>query len=241
MPKILFLFASAIHAFTGSMFGARPAKYSQWQRASMMIDPESVDSAASLLNQGTIESVLSTMYTVTADTLLQPAQGHSQPFWGPPDPYLTAGKSIAPTAQGLVNLGIEKTSLAELPDQVKIAASNGWKILDSASIQAEKWMPGFSPTGGILSGHNPRIPDETPETFAAQVEWSARFLNVVDKLPEAAFMYALVEFFLLRPNIDIYKEDIAEEPGAVFLESVATTGVRLAAFALVAFVTTIIF
>lgn len=176
-------------------------------------------------------------------SLLQSAHGHTQPLWGPPDPYLSAGKSIAPSAQALANnLGITKSdasiAAAALPDYAQKAASNGWNILDPARIHAQNLLPGFSPTGGILPAHNPNIPAETPATFMAQIEWSAKFLNVVDNLPAVAFAYALVEFFLIRPNLDMYKEDIEEEPSEVLTETVSVTGVRLAVFAIIAVVTT---
>lgn len=174
-------------------------------------------------------------------SLLQPAHGHTQPLWGPPDPYLSAGKSIAPSAQALANnLGITKPdpSVVALPDYAQKAASNGWTIMDSSRMHAETIFPGFTPTGGILPAHNPNIPAETPATFMAQVEWSAKFLNVVDNLPAVVFAYALVEFFLIRPNLDVYKEDIQEEPSEVVRETIGVTGIRLAIFAVIAVATT---
>jgi len=208
---------------------------------------ESVQSIISTINHvdsihasQQLDSMLSTMYTATADAVLKPAHGHTQPLWGPPDPYLSAGKSIAPSANSLSDMGIMKGT-QDLPQQAQIAASKGWNILDSTAIKAENILPGFRPTGGILPGHNPRIPAETSDTFAAQVEWSASFLNVFDKLPSTAFAYALVEFFLLRPGIDSYKEDIELEPGSAFAETVVTTGVRLGVFLILAVVTTGLF
>ena len=48
----------------------------------------------------------------------------------------------------------------------------------------------------------------------------------------------MVEFFILQPGIDLYKEDIEDNPSGVFAESVVVTGVRLGAFALIGLVTT---
>jgi hypothetical protein len=155
--------------------------------------------------------------------ILKPATEHTQPLWGPPDPYLSAGKSIAPSAKALADMGIAP------PD------------VDSAAIHAQMLLPGFSPTRGILPTHVMGLPAETPETFAAQVEWSTRFLNVIDHIPTIVIAYALVEFFLLRPNLDLYQEDIREQPTQIMAETVAVTGVRLGVFFVIAILTCTIF
>lgn len=171
--------------------------------------------------------------------------GHTQPLWGPPDPYLSAGKSIAPSARALTDLGVTDPSSTGTappdtwPKLAQLAVQDGVRVLDSAALKAENFLPGFTPTGGILPTHS--APLETPASFAAQVEWSAAFLNVVDKLPRAAFVYCLVEFFFLRPGIDRYTDEVELEPMRALTESVAVTGVRLAMFCLVAAVTTTIF
>ena len=208
---------------------------------------------------GSLEAILSTMYAATSDVMLKPAHGHTQPLWGPPDPYLSAGKSIAPSAKSLIDMGIQEASNAitsgaaaagqqqqgggggALAEEVRAAASNGWKVIDGSGIKAENVLPGFAETGGILPRHSAGVPDETPETLAAQVEWSAKFLNVVDRLPYVAFLYATVEFFFLRPNLDLYKEDIEDEPSKAAIETAVVTGVRLIAFAVISLFTLIIF
>jgi hypothetical protein len=187
------------------------------------------------------------LYSVTNNfALLKPATGHSQPLWGPPDPYLSAGQSIPPSSKGFVELGIEKVPFTDLPDQVRLTLSDGYKVLDSSTIKSENILPGFSPVGGILPAHNPLLPPEIPATFVAQVEWSAKFINVIDHLPEAAFTYALIEFFILRPGIDLYKEDIEMQSedgptGVLTAEVAAVTGVRLFVFFVVAILTNLIF
>lgn len=180
------------------------------------------------------EAVLSQMI------VLKPAMEHTQPLWGPPDPYLSAGRSIAPSAKSLADLGIEK-STEGWPELAQMAVKDGVSVIDKAAIHAESLLPGFASVHGILPSHDPGVPPETPATFAAQVEWAAGFLNVVDKLPEAAFAYALIEFFILRPGIDMYKEDVEEDPGRAFADTLAVAGVRLGMFCIVAAVTTTIF
>lgn len=161
--------------------------------------------------------------------LLKPAAEHTQPLWGPPDPYLAAGKSIAPSAKALAEMGIAPT---DLPAN---------SVLDGAAIHAQTLLPGFSPTRGILPGHVMGLPAETPETFAAQVEWSARFLNVIDQVPTIVFAYALVEFFLLRPNLDLYQEEIRDQPTQIMTGTVAVTGVRVGVFCVIAILTCTVF
>ena len=188
--------------------------------------------------------LVSTTTSTAPPLYLKTAVGHSQPLWGPPDPYLSAGTSIAPSARALSDMGLTEQVVQQQheswPQLAQMAVRDGVQVLDSAALQAESILPGFTRTGGILPLHHV-VTAETPATFAAQVEWSAGFLNVVDKLPEAAFAYALVEFFFLRPGIDRYVEDVELEPTRAWTESVAVTGVRLGMFCLVAAVTTTIF
>lgn len=175
-------------------------------------------------------SFLQATPSFTVAVLLKPATGHTQPLWGPPDPYLSAGKSIAPSAQALADMGIAPTDLP---------SANGF--LDGSAIHAQTLLPGFSPTRGILPSHVMGLPAETPESFAAQVEWSARFLNVIDQIPTIVFAYALVEFFLLRPNLDLYQEEIKEQPTQIMAGTVAVTGVRVGVFFAIAILTCTIF
>jgi hypothetical protein len=53
--------------------------------------------------------------------------------------------------------------------------------------------------------------------------------------------YALIEFFLLRPGVDLYQQDIDDEPERVLAETVLVTAVRMGVFAVVATVTVSIF
>lgn len=180
--------------------------------------------------------------TISPNTL-QPAHEHAASWFGKPDPYLAAAKSIAPSAKALESMavgGVAPTSApGVLPEALQKVVSQGWHLLDARLIHQEEVLPGFSPQVGILPVH--QLPPETPASFAATVDWSARYLDVVDKLPVAALAYVMVEFFILRPNIDLYKEEIRQEPGAVALETAVTTGVRVLALAIVGTLTLSIF
>jgi hypothetical protein len=107
--------------------------------------------------------------------------------------------------------------------------------LDAQAVQTKSLLPGFQPTQGILSAHDGRVPPEdSPEAFGNMVEWSANFLRVVDKLPYVAISYGLIDFFILRPNLDWYKEDVEEMPGRVMADTVRATAVRMGVFAVLA-------
>jgi hypothetical protein len=210
------------------------------------IDPNEIVSAVSSHGSHTeIPALLSTMLT---SALKQPAHGHSNPLFGPPDQYLAAGKSIAPSAKALVDMGITHAKAASemVPDaspafqeSAAAAMNKGYKLLNGANIMngGGTQLPGFVETKGVLSAHNPNVPAETPASFAAEVQWAAGFFNVMDKLPFVAFWYAMVEFFILRPNVDLYKEDVENDPVGVAVETASVAGVRFLAIAFISTVT----
>lgn len=216
-----------------------------------VIDPNDIASAAvssSHITHPEFHTILSTMVTSS----IQPAMGHANPLFGPPDPYLAAGKSIAPSAKALVDMGATQAKAATdiipnaspaFQESVSAAMNKGWKVLDGANIMngGGSNLPGFSATHGILPTHNINIPAETPATFAAEVAWAAKYFDVMDKLPFAAFWYCMVEFFILRPGIDFYKEDIEADPVGVVSDTVAVAGVRLIAIAIISFLTVVFF
>ena len=212
----------------------------QWQRKAVL-DPSEMTNAVSQLHHHlqhpqAAEALLNTMFS-TAN--LAPAQGHSNPLFGPPDPYLQAGKSIAPSAKALLDMGISKASTLaqDLPAGIQTALK-GYNVLDARSIQPESVMPGFLPTRGILSEHNPMVPaQDSPEAFAVMVEWSVNFLRTVDKLPYLALGYGMIDFFILRPNLDWYKEEVEDEPAQVVAEVMGSTAVRMSIFCVLATLT----
>jgi hypothetical protein len=169
--------------------------------------------------------------TPSSATNFRPATGHSQPLFGPPDPYLTAGKSIAPSAKTLLDMGMDVSSKVDLR-----APAGSLSVLDESKLSPISVLPGFATTRGILPTALP-LPSDTPEMDLINTEWSLGFIDVIDKLPQAAFLYVLIEFFILRPNINLYKEDIEAEPGKVTVEWATVMVVRLATFAVVAMIT----
>jgi hypothetical protein len=167
--------------------------------------------------------------------MIPPAMEHAPPLWGPPDPYLTAGKSIAPQLREIVDTATDTWS-----EEARALLQQGVPILDGTALHAQRVWPGFTPTGSLLSPHSV-YDGSTPAVWAATVEWAADWANVVEQLPRAALVYVLVEFFLLRPNLDVYKEDVENDPTRAVTDAVVVTGVRVAMFCVVALVTVGVF
>lgn len=172
---------------------------------------------------------------------MKPASEHTQSWFGSSDPYLSAGKSIAPTSKALSDMGITITDKANLllndPSVSSInkdAPSSTKYIIDSTFIQHHTLLPGFAPTRGIL---DPSLIDsnsiDAPPaavSFVATIDWASHYINIIDKIPIVVLFYVCIEFFILRPNINLYKEDIDENPMGTFVNTVTVTSVRLAMF-----------
>eukprot|EP00522_Entomoneis_paludosa_P011548 CAMPEP_0172457298 /NCGR_PEP_ID=MMETSP1065-20121228/21207_1 /TAXON_ID=265537 /ORGANISM="Amphiprora paludosa, Strain CCMP125" /LENGTH=248 /DNA_ID=CAMNT_0013210933 /DNA_START=109 /DNA_END=855 /DNA_ORIENTATION=+ len=182
-----------------------------------------------LLHNAQIESLLSTMYATGV------AHGHSDPWFGS-DPYLAAGKSLVPQ-------GLTVAPPADLPAAAQFFSEKGWNVMDSANMKPEPSLPGINNIGGILPARETNIPPtDNVAVFSAQVEWAANFMNVAMKLPLAAFVYALVEFCILRKNVNLYKSEIEQESQTtLWAETMATVFVRLIAMSVVAIGTLTIF
>jgi hypothetical protein len=159
----------------------------------------------------TWETILSTMYATTVDGLAQSSVADTTAT-------TTGPSALSEAAQNLIRDG---------------------KLLDLRNDKMVSITAGFHEPGGILPKltTNQLPPRGTTTNFFGQVKSSASMLNVLDKLPMAAFVYVLIDFFLLRPGMDLYKEDIEEDPTGALAETVAVTTVRLGVFALISFVT----
>jgi len=213
-------------------------------------------SLSSSLSSSSLDS--SSLHLSLDRLLLKPAHEHTNPLFGPPDKYLKAGHSIAPNLKAFQDDGsiITTTPMDQLPTIAQEAVKQGYTIVDashftsaataaaaagSGSGSSGSILPGFYETKGILPHHVPDIPDETMITFGNQIIGAAKFMNVFEKLPYIAFAYVLIDFFLLRPNIDLYKEDIEDDPTDIFAETLAVTGTRLATFCIIGIVTVTLF
>lgn len=210
------------------------------------VDPTDIMSVVSAGHN--MPSEITAFLSTTLSTAIPAAHGHANPLFGPPDAYLEAGKSIAPSAKALLDMGITSTKsvnemLPDSPEAVQqylnAAMNKGWNVLDASNIKVAdvNHLPGFQDTRGIFGTR--LAPLESPESFTAEVKWAAGYFNVMNKLPFVAFYYALAEFFLLRPGVDMYKEDIEDDPEGVVADTVSVSIVRLGVFALIAMLTVI--
>ena len=184
----------------------------------------------------------SSMHVSLVEGLLKPAHEHTQPLFGAPDKYLSAGHSIAPNLKALAGqAGAAATPVDQLPAVAQTAAKNGWTIIDAAKFEGGggSVLPGFVNTGHILGVHADNIPEASMASFTAQVFASAKFLAVLEALPKVAFAFVFIDFLFLRNDADLYKEDIEEEYWEVAAETAAVTGVRLAAFAAIGLFTVV--
>ena len=205
-----------------------------------------------------IDAVVSS--TVTTSNAAAASQEGFNLFglFGHVDPYLKANKPIAPPDKALLDMGITPTFHAKsassilpadvspvLKGSVQNVMDNKWPVLDSSKLAngGASHLPGFEDIHGILPSHNRDLlrAQDDPDTLKYQVAWASQFLKSFDKLPYAAFWYAMLEFFILRPGIDLYKEDIEDDPAGVVAETVVVGGVRVAAFILIGIVTMSLF
>ena len=181
------------------------------------------------------------------------------PFFGPtPNPDAIAWMAVhgissvppenlaaSPTIQQLAPSAGEA-----IQAQAQQALNSGYGVLDSTKMLhggAAK-LPGFSETNSIVAPHLLPGPSDEAVTmqewpqgmFKARMEYATTMLRAIQKLPYVAFGYALIEFFFLRSDVDLYKEDVEEDPSGVLAETVSDTSVRLAIFFGLAVVTYVI-
>lgn len=126
-------------------------------------------------------------------------------------------------------------SVKDFIDAERSAAStSAVETIDFSKLTfpADNHLPGGRDITDILGGGRGAdwsVPENT-EFTRAEFEEVFRTLDVANRVPDAALIAALIEFFLVRPGKDIYKEDIEEDRPAVVAESFFTGGVRLGIF-----------
>ena len=134
--------------------------------------------------------------------------------------------------------------------QAAQALDNGFKVMDATKFihgGADK-MPGFYETKSVVAPHvlpgmieeSVSIKEYPPGMFKFRMEYATTMLRAIQKLPYVAFGYALIEFFFLRNDVDIYKEDVEDDPAGVLAETFSDTTVRVAIFFGLALVTYVV-
>jgi hypothetical protein len=146
------------------------------------------------------------------------------------NPHAETAKELFPQASGMIQ------------QKAQEAMDKGMTVLDASKIRggstSHDAFIGSRPTLSILSPHEQSVvtPD-SPEKFMGRLKWTGTLLPVIDKLPRLAFYYALVEFFFLRPNLNIYKEEVEDDPTGVTAETISDVVVRLGILFVLAMVT----
>lgn len=193
------------------------------RRLAPFVDPaEFLHHSSSLTHHDTLswKAILSTMYTTTVNH---------------------GGNTIVSDLKNMAT-GADIAETKQLPEVAQKAIHEGWSFIDGREFKIVPTTAGFSETRGILPGASSmNLPTGTPSSLYRETKSTAAFLNVLDKLPNAAFLYVLIDFFLLRPGIDLYKEDIEDEPTDALAETLAVTTVRIGVFIVISFLTVTIF
>lgn len=170
------------------------------------------------------EALMSTLYA----EVLKPAQEHTQPLWGPPDPILSAMKSIVPSPNAFTDAGLTAPTTVGIPEKVTQALmkTKGMNVIDPTSVlQFDRTLPGFQVTGHVLSQHS--AVQESPQSLILEMGSIAKMMRVVNSLPMAAFLYTCAEFFLVTPGYDVYKEELEEDRPGAAVEFLMLSGLRL--------------
>jgi hypothetical protein len=180
------------------------------------------------------------------------AFGHGVKDFFAPLEFTKDPKSIVPNAEGLRNLGVEhgKTAKDLLPKaseamqaRAQDAMDHGWNILNVEDITygGMKDAPYYANEfRGVLAPHVKSTAPVSGEEFAGRIKYSAYMFPLIDRLLHVAFYYGLVEFFFLRPNLDLYKEEVEDDPMGVATETVSDVGVRMGVFFFLAVVTLVL-
>jgi hypothetical protein len=161
------------------------------------------------------------------------------PLFGPPDPYLLKMQSIAPLPDAFDKTGLDVPTLideASIPDRIRGAfdyARKGTFVDPTKIIQIDDGAsPGFVKTGTFFP--ELKAVPTSQEYQLGVLDAEVGKMKVLQKLPIAAFITVLIDFFLVTPGVEVYKEEIEEGGGEIAKESVVAGGFRVAVLALVA-------
>lgn len=208
----------------------------------LLADPYEVASyVADASHHPILEALMSTLYTAAIQ--IQPAHGHSQPLFGAPDQYLLQGRSILPAPGAFDALGLQGPDIQLTPKLAEFfdyAQSKGTSIIDPRDvIKVNDFLPGFTKTGHVLP--EPKTFPISETGYKLELAQAIGYQKVFYQLPKAALAAAFVDFFLVSPGLDAYKEEIEEDPEGAIAGTITEFGVRTAVLSIVAALTLAIF
>lgn len=218
-PLLLCLIQSSL-AFTG-------VNQLQRNRAALkaIVDPNDIISAASHVKHTTdFQALLTTMVSAT----IKPVQEHAEPLY-PRKDTMTLGEFKALADLGAKHVTSAKelfpTVSAEFQKFLDRQISEGWLVMDYEKIAdlADKDLPGKTAIpDSALKFNSVQSPRGENLSLATLVKVNLVFEHV----PLIAIVYAFIEFFIVRPGIGLYKEDIEDEPSFLREEFISVTIVR---------------
>ena len=201
----------------------------------MSVDPSDITaSVQQISDHPALEAIFSTLYSSAIK--LQPAHGHSQALFGPVDPYLLKMQSILPAPNAGANLGATVVDEASIPEKIMGAFEYARRgdFVDPTHILR---VDGDAPPGFVSPNtFFPKL-QEVPMTQDYQLgvlNAEVGNLRALQKIPIAAFITVLVDFFLVTPGMEIFKEEIEENGEQVTRESAMAGASRVAVLAIVA-------
>lgn len=203
--------------------------------AGMSVDPSHVTSSVDqILNHPTLEALFSTLYTTSVQ--LQPAHGHEQTLFGPVDPYLLKMQSIVPASGAGADLGAPMFDEASIPDALRGAfdyARRGNFVDPTHVLRVDGAAPPGFVTPGALFPPLQSVP-QTRDYQLGVLDAEVGNLRKLQNIPIAAFLTVLVDFFLVTPGMEVFKEEIDENGEEVARESAVAGTARVAVLAVVA-------
>jgi len=206
----------------------------------LAVDPSDIASSVNQIAEQhpTMEALFSTLYSATAK--LPEAHGHSQSLFGPVDGYLTKMQSIVPATKGTLPTVVDD---AGIPDKIRGAFdfAKRSEFVDPTNIirMDGDALPGFEKTGSFFP-ERVAVPTKSIDYQLGVMNQEVFNLRVLQKIPLAAFVTVLVDFFLVSPGMDVFKEEIEEEGDRVLAEAAVMGATRLAVLGVVAGLTIVL-
>lgn len=135
----------------------------------------------------------------------------------------------------------------ELVSKMEKLVTNGCKtVIDPSKFPSTLGDPLPAPPSKMNPLLQPFVPKpiSVPELDESVLKVlnkdTEQLLSIIEKLPFVVFCYIFIEFFFLRKNVDLYKEDIEDDAAGVFAESVSDLTVRMGIFFVLTIVTIIV-
>lgn len=190
------------------------------------------DNTASAETTQGLAALLSTTYSDVAT-----ASNHGS-FFGVPfgarDPYFN-GMSIPPRFDPEdVKEGITAATSSLSAGGSATASAGDVPILDLSQMTIDRVMPGFRVPGGLPPANELPISEELTK---GELEMNLRQADIISRLPNAALVFVLIDFFLVSPGIDVYKEDIEDERSEIVIDKVGGLAIRFALLMAIGFAT----